>query len=124
MIELSSSRKAADYLRPLFHTKQEEFWVLALNSLKQVINKGMIFRGTVDGCNVHPRDVFRFAIESNAASIIVAHNHPSGNPSPSEMDKHITKRLMKAGQLLQLEVVDHIIVVAQDKSFYSFADNE
>ena len=69
-----------------------------------------ISQGTLDTLLVHPREVFKCAIAANAASLVLAHNHPSGDPSPSEADIKVTRDLIRAGQLLKIEVVDHIIL--------------
>lgn len=118
---ITSSITAAQYLRGLMKSDVEEFWAMALSSSKKVIKAKMIFRGTVDACLVHPRDIFRFAIFNNASSIIVAHNHPSGDRMPSHSDRVLTQKLVKAGKLLQLPVVDHLILAEAD--YYSFLDS-
>ena len=88
----------------------EEFQVLLLNTRKRLIRVDVISQGTLDTILVHPREVFRAAIAGNAASIILVHNHPSGDPSPSEADIKVTRDLIRAGQLLKIEVVDHVII--------------
>jgi DNA repair protein RadC len=91
---------------------QEEFWVLACDVKNRVTSESMITRGTLDASFVHPRDVFAFAILANAASIILVHNHPSGDPEPSPEDIALTRRFADAGQLLDMPVLDHIIIGA------------
>lgn len=88
----------------------EHFIVLHLNTRRRLIRMDQIARGTLDSLIVHPREVFRLAIASNASAIILAHNHPSGDPSPSEADIKVTRDLIRAGQLLKIEVLDHIII--------------
>jgi len=88
----------------------EEFQVLLLNTRKRLIRVEVISQGTLDTILVHPREVFRAAISGNAASIVLVHNHPSGDPSPSEADIKVTRDLIRAGQLLKIEVVDHVIL--------------
>lgn len=88
----------------------ESFQVLMLNSRKRLIRVEDIADGLLDTLLVHPREVFRAAIMANAASIILIHNHPSGDPSPSEADVKVTRDLIRAGQLLKIEVADHIII--------------
>lgn len=88
----------------------ESFQVLLLNTRKRLIRVEEISEGTLDTLLVHPREVFRAAIAANAAGIILVHNHPSGDPTPSEADIKVTRDLIRAGQLLKIEVVDHIIV--------------
>jgi DNA repair protein RadC len=87
----------------------ETFQVLLLNTRRRLMSVEVLAQGTLDTILVHPREVFKFAIASNAASIILAHNHPSGDPTPSEADIKVTRDLIRAGQLLKIEVVDHII---------------
>ena len=91
----------------------EAFQVLLLNTRKKLIRTHEISSGLVDTLLVHPREVFRAAIAANAAAIILLHNHPSGDPSPSEADVKTTRDLIRAGQLLKIEVVDHIILGRQ-----------
>jgi DNA repair protein RadC len=97
----------------------EEFHLLALDSQSQVLRQLLITRGLLNSSLVHPREVFRPAIAEAAAGIIVVHNHPSGDPTPSAEDRAATKQLVAAGQLLDLPVYDHLII-AGDK-FVSFA---
>jgi DNA repair protein RadC len=118
---LSKPSLAADYLRSQMLLNVEEFWALALDSEKRLIESRCLFRGTVDACMIHPRDVFRFACESNAAGLIVAHNHPSENSQPSSHDIKITKRLIKASRLLSIPIWDHLIVTKQN--VFSFLEN-
>lgn len=84
--------------------------MLALSSAKRVVGLEMIFRGTVDWCHVHPRDIIRFLCESNASSFIVAHNHPSGETTPSRQDWSFTRRLVSCGDLIEIPLLDHLIV--------------
>lgn len=88
----------------------ETLQVLLLNSRHKLIRVDEISDGTIDTLLVHPREVFKSAIASNAAAIVLAHNHPSGDPSPSEADIKVTRDLIRAGQLLKIEVLDHVIV--------------
>jgi DNA repair protein RadC len=105
-----------DKLRDL---QVEEFHLLALDSQSQVLRDVLVTRGLLNSSLVHPREVFRPAIAEAAAGIIVVHNHPSGDPTPSAEDRAATKQLVAAGQLLDLPVYDHVII-AGDK-FVSFA---
>lgn len=89
---------------------QETFHVLCINTKHNLINRHLISLGLVDSCQVHPREVFRAAIESGAVSVIVTHNHPSGDPNPSTEDVRITKQLIEAGKLLGIPVLDHVII--------------
>src|SRR5438270_11980836 len=88
----------------------ETLQVLLLNTRHRLIRVEEITDGTIDTLLVHPREVFRTAIAANAAAIVVAHNHPSGDPSPSEADIKVTRDLIRAGQLLRIDVLDHIII--------------
>jgi DNA repair protein RadC len=88
----------------------ESFQVLLLNVRKKLIRAEDISQGLLDTILVHPREVFRAAIVANAAGIVLVHNHPSGDPTPSEADIKVTRDLIRAGQLLKIEVVDHVII--------------
>lgn len=87
----------------------EEFQVLLLNTRRRLIRVDKISDGTLDTVLVHPREVFKAAIAANASAIILVHNHPSGDPTPSEADVKVTRDLIRAGQLLKIDVLDHII---------------
>ena len=97
--------------------KKEHFLVLCLDTRNRLINRKPVSMGSLDTSVVHPREVFKEAISSNAASVIFAHNHPSGDPEPSKEDIELTKRLVKAGEIMGIEVLDHIIVC--DRSYLS-----
>ena len=88
----------------------ESFQVLLLNTRKKLIRVEEISDGTLDTLLVHPREVFRAAIAANAAGVVLVHNHPSGDPTPSDADIKVTRDLIRAGHLLKIEVVDHIII--------------
>ncbi|MEO8295565.1 MAG: DNA repair protein RadC [Gemmatimonadota bacterium] len=111
-------RLFANRLRDL---QVEEFHLLALDSQSQVLRDVLITRGLLNSSLVHPREVFRAAIAEAAAGIIVVHNHPSGDPTPSAEDRAVTRQLVEAGRLLDLPVYDHVIV-AGDR-FISFASS-
>jgi DNA repair protein RadC len=116
-------REPEDVLR-LFGTRLrdlqvEEFHLLALDSQSQVLREVLITRGLLNSSLVHPREVFRAAIAEAAAGIIVVHNHPSGDPTPSAEDRGVTKQLMSAGQLLDVPLYDHVIIGGD--RFVSFA---
>jgi DNA repair protein RadC len=97
--------------------KKEHFLVLCLDTRNHLINCKSVSMGSLDTSVVHPREAFKEAISSSAASVIFVHNHPSGDPEPSEEDIELTKRLAKAGEIVGIEVLDHIIVC--DKSYLS-----
>jgi DNA repair protein RadC len=109
-MQIANAEQAYKCLRHLALLRVEEFWALALGPRKNLIASKMLFRGTVDRCPIHPRDVFRFACIENASSLLVAHNHPSDDPQPSREDIEITERLAVAGELLEIPVIDHLIV--------------
>jgi DNA repair protein RadC len=90
--------------------KKEHFLVLCLDTRNRLINHKLVSMGSLDTSIVHPREAFKEAVSSCAASVIFAHNHPSGDPEPSREDIELTKRLVKAGEIIGIEVLDHIIV--------------
>jgi DNA repair protein RadC len=96
----------ADWFDPC----KEAFIVLVLNSRRHILGHNLVSLGNLDSCTVHPREVFRPVIVVAGAAIILAHNHPSGDPSPSEADIKVTRDLIRAGQLLKIEVLDHVII--------------
>jgi DNA repair protein RadC len=89
---------------------QEELWVLLLDTRNQLLQIKHLYKGSLNASTVRLAEIFRAGIRDNAAALIVVHNHPSGDPSPSPEDIHLTKQLNEAGQLLELPVLDHIIV--------------
>src|SRR5690606_8549446 len=108
---IRSPEDGADYIMEDTRLlKQEHFVALFLNTINQVIHRQTIFIGSLNASIVHPREVFREAIKRSAASIIVAHNHPSGDPTPSQEDIQVTKRLADTGKLIGIEVLDHLII--------------
>jgi DNA repair protein RadC len=115
-----SSDVANHYLPLMRDLRKEVFKVLLLNRSNRLIKEVFVSEGTLDASIVHPRDVFREALLEPAAGIILIHNHPSGNPSPSEEDLRITKQLVEAGRLLGIRVYDHIILAGE--SYRSLAD--
>jgi hypothetical protein len=108
--------RVADYWRmhvpcnPYFNPECECFTVLLLNTRRRVKGHQLITIGTLDTLLVHPREVFRLAVITAAAAIVLAHNHPSGDPAPSEADIKVTRDLIRAGQLLKIEVLDHVVM--------------
>jgi len=110
-ITLGSPKEVVDYLREkIGKEKKEYFLILSLDARSNLINIKTISIGSLDANIVHPREVFKKAIECSAASVILVHNHPSGDPEPSEDDLEITKRLTEAGKILGIIILDHIIV--------------
>lgn len=108
---IRSPEDAAAYLMTdMTSLNQEHLVVLFLNVKNEVLHKQTIFIGSLNSSIVHPRDIFREAVKRSAASIICAHNHPSGNPAPSPEDIDVTKRLIEAGSVMGIEVIDHVII--------------
>lgn len=99
---------------------KEHFWVFQLDVRNKIKLIELVSLGTLNSTIVHPREVFRRAVKENSASIIIAHNHPSGVPDPSEDDLKITARIKQAGKILDIELTDHV-VIAKD-SYYSFKE--
>ena len=121
-------------LEDMRQAAQEMFVVLSLDRKNRIIDRTLVSLGTVDTSLVHPREVFRAAIVNGAASVIVAHNHPSGDATPSAEDVKITKQLVAAGQVLGIPVLDHVIigradilapgfVSLRDKGYLNFSPN-
>ena len=118
---ISSSKDSYDVLLPfLAHQYQELFVAVFLSAKHQILDIVEISRGTLTSSLVHPREVYRPAIKNAAASIIVAHNHPSGDPKPSKEDRALTTRLCRCGHELGIQLLDHLIV--GDHRYISFAD--
>lgn len=101
--------------------EHEEFWVLFLNKANKIISKKKISSGGFAGTVTDIRIIFRLALEHRASSIIICHNHPSGNIEPSAADRKITAKIKEAGEIMDVKLLDHIIIGA--KNFYGFADN-
>jgi len=100
--------------------RREHFMVLLLDGRQRVMSESQVSQGTLTASLVHPREVFRTAVQAAAAAIVLVHNHPSGDPSPSLEDREVTHRLVAAGDVLGIRVVDHVVVA--DSGFYSFKD--
>jgi DNA repair protein RadC len=93
-----------------FNQECESFFVLILNTRRRVRGHHLVSTGTMDTILVHPREVFRISIIAGAAAVVLMHNHPSGEPQPSEADIKVTRDLIRAGELVKIEVLDHVIV--------------
>jgi len=121
VFKISCAKDAYDILAPILtDLNHEEFWILILNRANFVKGKFMISKGGQSGTVVDPKIIFKSALENNAASLILAHNHPSGNSKPSAEDIKVTKRLFEAGKMMDIPVLDHLIIA--DRLFFSFAD--
>ncbi len=119
--KISSSKDVFELFSSTFsNTHFEEFWILMLNRANRIIKKINISEGGISGTFVDPKKIFRYSLENNASSIVLCHNHPSGNIQPSEADIKLTKKIKDAGIAMDINVVDHIII--GNESYYSFSD--
>ncbi|AGP47266.1 hypothetical protein SOD10_06090 [Serratia plymuthica] len=117
----TSTQAARDWLKlKMAGLEREEFIVLYLNQQNQLIAHETLFTGTINSTEVHPREVVKRALYFNAAAVIIAHNHPSGDPTPSQADKTITLRLMQALALVDIHLLDHLVVGGME--IVSFAE--
>ena len=116
---LLSPKDVWERMEDIRGSKKEHFVVFYLDSRNQEIQREIISVGTLNESLVHPREVFESAIKHNAAGIILAHNHPSGDTEPSEADIEITKKLIQAGKILDIKIVDHVIVSSGSENFKS-----
>ncbi|MDB2425912.1 JAB domain-containing protein [bacterium] len=119
---IKSSSDAHRHLRGLLLSNVEEVWAIALGPNKRILGTGRIFKGTVNYCIFHPRDIFRFAILKNSSGLIIAHNHPSQDSRPSTSDIKITQKILKLSEMMEIELVDHIIITSF--GYFSFADHK
>jgi DNA repair protein RadC len=120
--QIKCSKDVADIFQPLLSDlSHEEFWILFLNRSNRVINRMKLSQGGISGTVTDVRLVMKKAIEYLASGIIVCHNHPSGNLNPSESDSKITQKIKDAGNMMDIQLLDHLII--SDKDYYSFADN-
>ena len=119
---MTSPSNTADYFRLFYADKQdrEHFALMLLDSQHKVLDCSVIFSGTIDGASIYPREIVKAALYANASAVILAHNHPSGQPEPSAADKRITERIKSALALVDIRVLDHIIV---GDRCYSFAQS-
>ncbi|WP_243277045.1 DNA repair protein RadC [Desulfallas sp. Bu1-1] len=92
------------------HLDREHFWALLLNTKNRVIAREVISIGTLNSSAVHPRELFKAAIRRSAAAVILVHNHPSGDPTPSQQDIEVTKRMVEAGNIVGINVLDHLVI--------------
>lgn len=119
---VKSSKEVAGLLMPRMRDlKKEVFKILLLDGQNNIMDTVEITEGTVTEANAYPREIIAQAIRNLAASIVIAHNHPSGNPNPSQEDKSLTKELVFSGRIMQVNVLDHIII--GNNNYYSFADS-
>ncbi|TSA24349.1 MAG: DNA repair protein [Bacteroidetes bacterium] len=124
MRHVSRSGDANDIFRDIWSDRMdyiEEFYILLVNRANKVLGYTRISQGGLSGTVVDPKPIFQAALKGNACSIILAHNHPSGNTKPSEADIRITGKIVEVGKALELPVLDHLILAGDE--FFSFADN-
>ena len=120
-VAFTSTQAARDWLKlKMAGLEREEFIVLYLNQQNQLIAYETLFTGTINSTEIHPREVVKRALYFNAATVIIAHNHPSGDPTPSQADKTITLRLMQALALVDIHLLDHLVVGGME--IVSFAE--
>ena len=120
-VTLTNPEDVYAFLRPIESLDRESFWRLDLDHRQQLIGCEEVSRGHLSGSLVHPREVYKGAILSSASSIVIAHNHPSGDPAPSPEDIGVTRRLYEAGNLLGILLTDHIII--GHDSYWSHAES-
>ena len=121
-LRMDNPESIADYyMEQLRHAKQEQLLCAFFDAKNNFLGDVVVSKGAVNYTYLSPRDVFRYAFDYEAVMLILLHNHPSGDPTPSEDDLRITRRIEKGAQILQLELVDHIIV--GDNRYYSFKEN-
>jgi DNA repair protein RadC len=112
---IHSPKDAADYVIPnMYNLEKEELWVVILDTRNRVIKLEKLYRGSVNSSQVRVAELFSDAIKLNAAAIIVVHNHPSGDPTPSTEDISLTRSIVDAGSILDIEVLDHLIIGGKD----------
>lgn len=119
--KISSPQDVAEILIPELRDEvKEKFIVVCLNSANKIIRHEVISIGNLNSSIVHPREIFKVAIDNNSANIILVHNHPSGNPEPSSEDINVTRKLVEAGKIMDIQIFDHIIIA--DQNFVSFVE--
>ncbi len=121
-IKMNSADKIYNFMKEeLYNKNQEYFYALYLDSKKNLIDKKLLFIGTINKSIVHPREIFKYAYLLSASSIICVHNHPSGDPLPSKEDIILTKKLKEISNIQGIQIIDHIII---GNNYYSFFENQ
>jgi DNA repair protein RadC len=121
LVKITSSKVIFDLMQPIIgELPHEEFWIVYLNNSNKVISKTQLSKGGITGTVVDLRLVFKMALEYGATSIVLCHNHPSGSLKPSDADIQITQKLKRAGESLEIAILDHVIVT--ETSYFSFVD--
>jgi DNA repair protein RadC len=129
-IEIRDSRDVARVFQDLFRLEdaidqdKEHFYVMHVDSRRRINLVELVAIGTLNHAEVHPRETYRRAVIEGSYSILVAHNHPTGEVTPSEANSKTTKRLHEAGEILQIPFLDHVIFTAKNGQFFSFRDNK
>jgi len=119
---LRSAQDVFNYIEPkISNLDRECFMVLHLDTKNTVLKEEIVSVGTLNGAIIHPRELFKSAIKESANSVILVHNHPSGDPTPSREDKEVTERVIEAGKLLDIDVLDHVII--GNGSYWSFKES-
>jgi DNA repair protein RadC len=119
--KIVTSKDVFEFMKPsMMDLPHEEFWLLLLNRANSIIKKELISRGGISGTVVDTKIIFKTAVVNYASSIIICHNHPSGNLKPSDADLKITKNIKEAGKIMEIPLLDHLIIT--ENGFYSFAD--
>jgi DNA repair protein RadC len=117
--KITSPEDLAEYFIPILRDElKEKFYVICLNSANKIIKYELVSIGNLNSSVVHPREIFKIAIENNAANVILIHNHPSGNCEPSNEDIAVTKKMVESGKILDIQVFDHLIIAGN--TFTSF----
>ena len=118
-VTLNNSSKIYEYFKNIFiNEKQENFYAIYLNTKSKLISYKLLFKGTINTSCVHPREIFKYAFLESAYSVVVIHNHPSGDPTPSKMDDELTQVLFNIGKVMSLPILDHIIIGSN--KYYSY----
>ena len=125
--QLINSQQSQPLIKKLIESQgqpdREQFCVILLNSKNEIIGLNIVSTGNLSSAPVHPREVLKPAILSNASALILSHNHPSGDMSPSPEDIAITARIVQASKIMGIQVHEHLVISMDDDSYYSFADN-
>jgi DNA repair protein RadC len=121
LVKINSSKVIFELMQPIIgELPHEEFWIVYLNNSNKVISKTQLSKGGITGTVVDVRLVYKLALEYGATSIVLCHNHPSGSLTPSDADKQITQKLKRAGESLEIAILDHVIIT--ETSYFSFVD--
>ena len=125
-VKLNNSKKIYEYFKDLFiDENQENFYALYLDTKSNLISYKLLFKGTLNTSCVHPREIFKYAFLDSAYSIVIIHNHPSGDATPSNEDRELTSNLMNIGIIMSIPIVDHIIIGKNEYfSFYEYINEE